>query len=370
MRRWSWNTSCESASRSRWCSPRSACARACSIRCSNEKDKEKDALIEAARELNQLRSRSPRHGEELIDWTDRFMATSGLDETAEERRLRHAACLLADIGWRAHPDYRGEQSLNIIAHGGFTAIDHPGRAYLALPVFYRHVGLVMDDELSPRLRELALDPDARPRARARRGDAACLCRVRRRCPACCRERRLRSNAHRLALHLPGEYAALAGERVLNRLRSLARSDRPRARHADGVNGRGARAPRPRGVAKAAPVLFNDSHGEWQAHGAGCAANRGNDMENLKRFFAVIAVISVLNGIGLVLTPDVVLADLRDRAPSGALLGFRLLGLTLIEFGLINWFVRKSHDWTALRGLLIGGTVGYILGLIVSALGHG
>ena len=41
------------------------------------------------------------------------------------------------------------------AHGGFTAIDHPGRAYLALAVFYRHVGLVMDDELSPRLRELA-----------------------------------------------------------------------------------------------------------------------------------------------------------------------------------------------------------------------
>ena len=90
-----------------------------------QREKEKDALIEAARGLNQLRSRSPRHGEELIDWTDRFMASSGLDETAEERRLRHAACLLADIGWRAHPDYRGEQSLNIIAHAGFAAIDHP-----------------------------------------------------------------------------------------------------------------------------------------------------------------------------------------------------------------------------------------------------
>ena len=46
---------------------------------------------------------------------------------------------------------------------------------------------------------------------------------------------------------------------------------------------------------------------------------------------------------------------------GAVLGFRLLGLTLIEFELINWFVRDSHDWTALRGLLIGGTAGYILG---------
>ena len=67
-----------------------------------------------------LRSRSPAHGEELIAWTDRFMASTGLDETAEERRLRHAACLLADIGWRAHPDYRGEQSLNIIANAAFV----------------------------------------------------------------------------------------------------------------------------------------------------------------------------------------------------------------------------------------------------------
>src|SRR5262249_16627156 len=104
-----------------------------------EKEPEKDALLEAAPAPNQLRSGSPRHGEELIARTDKFMATSGLDETAEERRLRHAACLLADIGWRAHPDYRGEQSLNIIAHGGFSGIDHQGRAYLALAVFFRHV---------------------------------------------------------------------------------------------------------------------------------------------------------------------------------------------------------------------------------------
>src|ERR1041384_605599 len=82
------------------------------------------------------------------------MATSGLEETAEERRLRHAACLLADIGWGAPPDYRGEQSLNIIAHPAFVAGHHPGRTFISLAVFYRHMGLV-DDELSPRLRELA-----------------------------------------------------------------------------------------------------------------------------------------------------------------------------------------------------------------------
>jgi exopolyphosphatase/guanosine-5'-triphosphate,3'-diphosphate pyrophosphatase len=186
-----------------------------------KKEREKDALIEAARHLNQLRSRSPRHGEELIGWTDRFMATSGLEETGEERRLRHAACLLADIGWRAHPDYRGEQSLNIIAHGGFSAIDHPGRAYLALAVFFRHVGLVMDDELSPRLRELV---STRMLDRARVLGAALRLAyvISAAMPGVLEETSLAIERHRLALRMPGDFAALAGERVLNRLRSLAR----------------------------------------------------------------------------------------------------------------------------------------------------
>ena len=74
--------------------------------------------------------------------------------TTEEARLRHAACLLADIGWRAHPEYRGEQSLNLIAHAAFIGIDHPGRAYLALANFYRHEGLI-DEALSPHIREIA-----------------------------------------------------------------------------------------------------------------------------------------------------------------------------------------------------------------------
>ena len=186
-----------------------------------KKEKEKDALIEAARHLNQLRSRSPRHGEELIEWTDRFMATSGLDETSEERRLRHAACLLADIGWRAHPDYRGEQSLNIIAHGGFSGIDHQGRAYLALAVFFRHVGLVMDDELSPRLREL-VSTRLLDRARVLGAALRLAYVISAAMPGVLVETSLAIERHRLALRLPGDFAALAGERVMNRLRSLAR----------------------------------------------------------------------------------------------------------------------------------------------------
>ncbi|TIT81238.1 MAG: exopolyphosphatase, partial [Mesorhizobium sp.] len=83
---------------------------------------------------------SVHHAHELVDWTGKAFAAFGIDETEDEARYRQAACLLADIGWRAHPEYRGRQSLNIIAHASFIGVDHPGRAYLALAGAYRHDG--------------------------------------------------------------------------------------------------------------------------------------------------------------------------------------------------------------------------------------
>lgn len=184
------------------------------------RERNRDPLIAAAAELNLLRSRSPEHGEELARWTDRFMASSGLDETPDEQRLRHAACLLADIGWRAHPDYRGEQSLNIIAHAGFVGIDHPGRAYLALSVFFRHVGLI-DDELSPRLRELA---SSRMIDRARVLGAAMRVAylVSAAMPGALPRAPMRVERGKLVLRLDGKMAALGGDRMFARLRQLAR----------------------------------------------------------------------------------------------------------------------------------------------------
>jgi exopolyphosphatase/guanosine-5'-triphosphate,3'-diphosphate pyrophosphatase len=184
-------------------------------------ERKQDPLLAAARNLNRLRSRSPRHGEELIAWTDTFMTSSGLDETKEEKRLRHAACLLADIGWRAHPDYRGEQSMNVIAHAGFVGIDHPGRAYLALSVFFRHVGVMHDEELSPRLRELA---STRMIDRARVLGAAMRVAylVSAAQPGLLLKVPLKVEKHRLVLRLQGKFASLAGDRVFARLKQLAR----------------------------------------------------------------------------------------------------------------------------------------------------
>lgn len=120
---------------------------------SREQQKD-DALISASEELTVLRSRSVAHAHELVAWTEQTFKVLGVDETMEEARLRHSACLLADIGWRAHPEYRGAQSLNIISHASFISIDHPGRAYIALAAMWRHEGL-WEDGASPEIMRLA-----------------------------------------------------------------------------------------------------------------------------------------------------------------------------------------------------------------------
>ena len=120
----------------------------------SEEMKQEDPLISACEELCVLRSRSPRYAHELADWLDTVYTALAVDESVYEKRLRRAACLLADIGWRAHPDYRGTQSLNIIAHGSFIGIDHQGRAYLAMSNYFRHEGL-SGSNMSLRMRDVS-----------------------------------------------------------------------------------------------------------------------------------------------------------------------------------------------------------------------
>jgi exopolyphosphatase / guanosine-5'-triphosphate,3'-diphosphate pyrophosphatase len=182
--------------------------------------RKEDALIAAARDFNVLRSREPEHGEELFAWIDAFMRSTGLnEESPEEVRLRHAACLLADIGWRGHPDYRGEQSLYMIANASIVGIDHPGRAFIALVIAFRYEG--PEESLAPELRTLVssrLLDRARILGAAMRvayivsaGTAGVLPRT----PMLC-------GRGLVNLTLPPEFADLASERLQNRLQRLAR----------------------------------------------------------------------------------------------------------------------------------------------------
>jgi exopolyphosphatase/guanosine-5'-triphosphate,3'-diphosphate pyrophosphatase len=177
-----------------------------------------DPLLAAARELNILRSRAPRHGEDLQDWTDEFFRTGTIIETAEERRLRHAACLLADTSWRAHPDYRGEQSLNIIMHSALIGIDHAGRAFLALCAAYRHL---LNDDVSPMLRAVVSQPVV-DRARIIGAAMRVAYIVSAAMPGILPRAPIRCAKAKVILTLPRSFADLASERLYNRLKQFAK----------------------------------------------------------------------------------------------------------------------------------------------------
>lgn len=86
----------------------------------------------------------------------------------------------------------------------------------------------------------------------------------------------------------------------------------------------------------------------------------------KRFLAIAAIVTLFNGLLYTLASDLALPTYNLTSTPAAVLGFRLFGAALLTFGLILWFLRELREWIAIRGLLIGASVGNIVGLIVSA----
>jgi exopolyphosphatase / guanosine-5'-triphosphate,3'-diphosphate pyrophosphatase len=184
-------------------------------------EKKRDPLMSFCEDYAALRSRSVEHALELCRWTDQLFALPDLAETPDERRLRHAACLLSDVGWRAHADYRGEQSLNTVAHSGMTGVDHAGRVFLALAVFHRHESSDQSGEqLSERLRGLV---NKRVQKRARIIGAAIRAAhmLSIGMAGVIDETKLSYDGDKLILTIPQTYAGLDGERLRRRFENLA-----------------------------------------------------------------------------------------------------------------------------------------------------
>ncbi len=181
-----------------------------------------DPLISFARDYARTRSRSLEHAHELCRWTDVLFSDPNLAETPDEARLRHAACLMSDIGWRAHPDYRGEQSLNVLAHASLGGIDHVGRIFIALAVYYRHTGLgeTAGDELSDTLKVL-VGKRVQRRARILGSAIRAAHMLSIGVAGVIDETPLSFEPGKLILTLPKSYAALDGERLRRRFEQLA-----------------------------------------------------------------------------------------------------------------------------------------------------
>jgi exopolyphosphatase/guanosine-5'-triphosphate,3'-diphosphate pyrophosphatase len=186
-----------------------------------EQEKRADPLISAAEELARLRARSLTHAQELADWTGETLKAFGVEESEDEARYRIAACLLADIGWRAHPEYRGTQSLNIIAHASFIGVDHPGRAFIALAIMFRHEG-IYDDAVAPDLMKL-VSPRYLDRARLLGAVMRVVYLLSAAMPGVIPLLKWEPRPNGgMALVIPASHAALDGERPAGRLAVLAK----------------------------------------------------------------------------------------------------------------------------------------------------
>jgi hypothetical protein len=89
---------------------------------------------------------------------------------------------------------------------------------------------------------------------------------------------------------------------------------------------------------------------------------------IRTFFAILAVLSVLFGIGFVLAPAQVLANYGiEHSPALALLG-RLFGGALLTLGIILWLARDFRDDAAIRTVLVAVLIGDAVNLVVATMG--
>ena len=186
-----------------------------------ESERAKDGLLCAAQSLNELLSRSARHAQELIDWTDRLVRVVRLRESEEDRRLRHAACLLSDIAWRVHPDHRGEQTLELITNGNFGSITHQGRAFVALSVFFRYAGLSEENQ-PPTVIQAQVPPAMLERARVLGAAFRVAHLISAARPGVLSATHFRSQGRKLMLVFEHQMVDLVADRVGSRFKQLAR----------------------------------------------------------------------------------------------------------------------------------------------------
>ena len=106
-----------------------------------------DPLLSACKTMAERTGRFSLTGREIRDW----MAPLFPDETAAERRLRYAACLMSDIGWNEHPDYRAEHTFMRALRIPYAGLRHSHRALLATTLYIRQNGNIEDALVQPTL---------------------------------------------------------------------------------------------------------------------------------------------------------------------------------------------------------------------------
>lgn len=96
--------------------------------------RKRDPLLEAARHMEEASARFPGFGDALYRWLKPLYA----HQDRSLRRLNKAACLMHDITWRAHPDYRPEVCFESVTRANLGGLNHPERVFLGLALLNRY----------------------------------------------------------------------------------------------------------------------------------------------------------------------------------------------------------------------------------------
>jgi exopolyphosphatase/guanosine-5'-triphosphate,3'-diphosphate pyrophosphatase len=184
----------------------------------------RDPLVEGCAALGARQGAADRLGPALEQWLSPLWTALPpmFDEgaTSRDATLMAAACRLADLGARLHPDHRAELAFDQVLRAPIPGQSHPERAFLAAAVFSRHTAGPLTQVAAgiPRI----LSPERLRRARALGAAMRLGCDLSGRAPALLAATTLALDGEVVTLTVKRSAAdLLLGEQTRKRLQALA-----------------------------------------------------------------------------------------------------------------------------------------------------
>ncbi|MBV9511357.1 MAG: Ppx/GppA family phosphatase, partial [Caulobacteraceae bacterium] len=123
-----------------------------------------DPLVAGCEALGLRQGVSEDVGAALADWIWPLFSRLPPLFGERDRTLLSAACRLADVGARLHPDHRAHLVFEQVLRAPLAGLDHPERAFLAMALFTRHTTSGQPPEADILARLLTSERTARAKA--------------------------------------------------------------------------------------------------------------------------------------------------------------------------------------------------------------
>jgi exopolyphosphatase/guanosine-5'-triphosphate,3'-diphosphate pyrophosphatase len=181
-----------------------------------------DPLIEGCEALAAFRGAGPELGHALEAWVSPLFEALPPMFGPRDAVLLAAACRLADLGARLHPDHRADLAFEQVLRAPLAGMNHPERVFLAYVAFARHSAALQPLEGTAVGR--VLTPERRQRARALGSAIRLGCDLSGRNPRLLEKSSLAVKGDRLTLSaLVGWEDMLLGEQTQRRAQTVAQA---------------------------------------------------------------------------------------------------------------------------------------------------